>query len=221
MDDPEKLKLRDLLGHFTTKQLWGAIAALLGLVAAAFGAGVWLSTQKSILDVASKEAAHTQQLQAKDDVIRKLKEEGVERESAGKARVSNLESQLVKTRIALDSTTKERAWLGLKAEFLEHYLRYELAMSSGDLEDRARAKSLFVGFVHRVWKAQEDSAVRLAMGSATTQSSLPIITRPGEQPPIIRKPTGTQQRVIKTITFPDKTTFTVPYPVASEVHRRE
>jgi hypothetical protein len=46
MDDLEKLKIRDLLGSLTPKQLWGITTALCSTMALAFGAGVWWTGEK-------------------------------------------------------------------------------------------------------------------------------------------------------------------------------
>jgi hypothetical protein len=218
MDDPEKLKLRDLLGHFTTKQLWAAAGALVGLVVASFGAGVWLASQKHALDLAHM-------TQAKDESIRKVTSEVESAAAAHRAKVTELEKQFADAKASADAVSAERAWLKLKAEYLEHHLRYELAMSDGE-EDIKRARALFVGFVHRLWKTQEDNAVRVAMGTVNVRSDLPLVARPVvgptvQKPTTVQRFTTVQRRVIKTVTFPDKSSYVVPYEIASEVHRRE
>jgi hypothetical protein len=204
-----------LLSYFTAKQLWALGGAIVGLVVASFGAGVWLTGQKHNLDLASERGNHAQQLQAKEDSIRKLTSELENATTTHKAKLSELEKLLAEDKNTSDTLTKERAWFGLKAEFLEHYLRYELAMAAGG-EDLDRARSLFVSFVHRLWRMQEDNAVRAAMGVVAVPSNLPVVTRPS-----VQKPANVQQRVIKTVTFPDKSSYTIPYEIASAVHRRE
>jgi hypothetical protein len=224
VDDPEKLKLRDLVGHFTTKQLWGAIAALIGLVGTAFGLGIWLSAQKLSLDLAtertrfeSEKVVHIQQIQAKDDIIRSAAAAAEVAAAESKGRSQALEQQLGEARKATEAMLKERSWLRLKAEFLEHFLRYELSRSSGP-EEMERTKALFVGFVHRLWKTQEDKAVQVGM--SIERDDGPIVSRPTVTRPTITKPTTSTRRVIKTVTFPDGSSYTVPYEVAAEVHRR-
>jgi hypothetical protein len=218
MVDLEKLKLRDLLGHFTSKQLWAAGGALIGLAATSFAAGAWLMSQKHALDLGLEHSSCSQQLQAKDDSINRFASDLENAAKTHEIRASGLEKLVAEAKSIAYLLAEEREWLRIKAEFLEHHLRYELAMDSGGKEDLDRARSLFVGFVHRLWKAQEDNAVRVAMGSDTdtARSILPIVARP-----IIQKPTAMQQQVIKTITFPDNSYYAVPYDIASDVHKRE
>jgi hypothetical protein len=225
MDDPDKLKLRDFVGYFTTKQLWGVSAALIGLVGGAFGLGVWLSAQKSTLDLAtertrfmSEKAALEQQLQAKEDAIRRATAATEAAAMDARARVHALEQQVAEGRKPTEALLKERSWLRLKAEFLEHFLRYEVSRASGP-EEIARTKALFVGFVHRLWKTQEDRAVQVGMQIERDEG--PMVARPTVTRPTITKPAVLTRRVIKTVSFPDGSSYTVPYEVAAEVHRRE
>jgi hypothetical protein len=214
LDDPEKLKLRDLLGYFTAKQLWALAGALVGLVVTSFAAGVWLSSQTNSLTLAGEKIAVAKQLQEKEDTIKKLAADHERATKDLKFKLSESEKIVSDAKQTVGTFSKERSWLLLKAEFLEHYLRYELAMPAG-LEERERTSRLFIGFVSRLWKTQEDNAVKVAMGLATP-SDFPVVSRP-----IVAKPANPQQRIIKTVTFPDGSSYTVPYEIASAVHRRE
>jgi len=112
--------------------------------------------------------------------------------------------------------------------FLDHFLRYSLAKEQGG-DDFERAKSLFVGFVHRVWKAQEDQTVNVVMDTRDrTERELVRVDRPVVTPPSIQKPASTyrwqerrvQETVIKTIKFFDGSTYVIPYEVAGAVHKQ-
>jgi hypothetical protein len=64
------------------------------------------------------------------------------------------------------------------------------------------------------------------MGTVGVKPDLPVVTRPVvgpfvQKPTTLQRSTTVKKRVIKTITFPDESSYTVPYEIASEVHRRE
>jgi hypothetical protein len=87
------------------------------------------------------------------------------------------------------TAASETGVLVLKSKFLDHFLRYALAKEKGG-DDLERATSLFVGFVHRLWKAQEDAAVKVVTDTQfrtereRVRVDRPVITRPfGMCPP--------------------------------------
>ena len=207
---PEELTLRDLIVRLTAKQLWGLICAFATLLIATFTLGFSAATYKSNIDLDRAKIEHGREL------------------AEAKRNLSEVTEAKTQAKSMAQAAASERAAIVLKITFLDHFLRYSLAKEQGG-DDFERAKSLFVGFVHRVWKAQEDQTVNVVMDTRDrTERELVRVDRPVVTPPSIQKPASTyrwqerrvQETVIKTIKFFDGSTYVIPYEVAGAVHKQ-
>ena len=225
--DPEKLKLRDLLTHFTPKQLWGAGSAATALIAATFLFGIWVAKQNHVIELGQERAtnlqqatarveAHRAEMMKRDDQLRQAED----RARAAEDRIKDLQASLDKGGQQQSRVATEVAWLKLKAEFLEHHSRYAYAKLSSP-EDLVRAKSLYVGFLQRLWIAQSNRSISVAFGTETIQTeSTQVIRKPISpfEPPITRRVSG-QRTVLKEVRFPDSSVYVVPNEIAAAVHK--
>ena len=204
MDDIEKLKISQLIGNLTAKQLWGIIVTFAGLLVATFSLGVTVANYKSGIYTESIKTEH-------------------------QSAMTELNAKLDQSKKNNDLYVIENNSLVLKAKFLDHFLRYVQAKNSGG-DNLDRAKNLFVGFIHRVWKAQENDAVNVVLGTnqrterVRVRINRPVVTRPFiQQPPpeFEWQERTVEKKIIKIISFSDGYTYVIPYEVASEAHKRE
>jgi hypothetical protein len=211
MTEPDKLQIRQLLGHLTATQLWGLLGALVALLAGTFSFGFSAATYSVNLESVRAQIELQKQVDAQQRQLAEVNQKLTQYEADAKSQVS------------------EMAVLALKAKFLDHFLRYSIAKEKGG-DDLQRATSLFVGFVHRLWKAQEDAAVKLATETQvrTEQERVrvnkPVVTRPFPQktpPEFVTRERTIRETVIKTVTFPDGGTYVIPHDVGAAVHKRE
>ena len=196
--EPEKLRLWQLTGYLTAGQLWALLGVLFAVLAGTFSLGFSAAAYKSSVD-ASRVQGETQR------------------------RIDETEGKLRGCVAAAEVAASEKSVLIVKAKFLDHFHRYLLAKERGG-EDLERATALFVGFVHRLWKAQEDDAVKVAMEirsrTETVRVDRPVITRPFiTKPPSQFVSRRIDEAVIKTVSFPDGTTYVVPHEIAAAVHK--
>jgi len=209
--EPEKLQVRQLLGYLTPAQLWALLGVLVAVLAGTFSLGFTAATY----------AANVESARSRVDLQKQVDD--------GQRQFAEATQMLTRCRADGQTQGSQLGVLTLKTKFLGHFLRYTLAKEKGG-EDLARATSLFVGFVHRLWKAQEDAAVKVATETQvrTEQERVrvdrPVVARPFVQKPppeFVTRERTIRETVIKTVSFPDGATYVVPHEVASAVHKRE
>jgi hypothetical protein len=71
MTEPEKLKLRQLLGHLTAAQVWALLGAVAALLAGIFSIGFSAATYRSNIEVSRVQVERQRRI---DDEQRKLTE---------------------------------------------------------------------------------------------------------------------------------------------------
>lgn len=224
MTTPEKITLRGILGNLNAVQLWGLSGAIAGLLATTFSLGFSASHYLDKVEHGNRLASQERTLQEASD---KLRADYELKNVSLNAAIAKVEADLGKSTAELEQVETQRELFLLKSKFLDHYLRYAVAKSesSPDLE---LTKSLFIAFVHRLWKAQEEAAVNMAFENRSRTERIPVtVARPVAIGPFsVERPTEewrertVRERVIKTVTFSDGSSYVVPYEIASEVHRK-
>lgn len=218
MQDPETMKLFELLGHLTAPQLWGICGAAVGVVVAAFSSGMKVAGYKCELKIENLNVQHTHELGA-------LRNEVINTTEQLRASQTQLEKAVDVARENESALAAEKAILALKAKFLDHFLRYALAKEQRS-KGLVREKNIFVAFVYRLWETQEDAAVSIGMNPQSAPAGQS--SRKGMVGPEVAKPSagyGSPEReepVIKTVTFSyDGSVYVIPSEIASEVHLRD
>lgn len=236
MTKPDRLTLRSILGHLTPVQFWGLAGAFVGLLAATFSLGFSASHYLEDVSKKTEEQEHERRLAERERIFQEETGELERNCEAEQARlnstIAQIEADLGTATAAAEQANTQWELFQLKSKFLDHHLRYSLAKAETSNDDLERARTLFVSFVHRLWRAQEEAAVNMAFESRsrTERVQIPVrVTHPVNVGPlVVDKHTTTyewqertvEERVIKTVTFSDGTSYIVPYEIASEVHRR-
>jgi len=177
MPTPEKLTLRGILGHLTPVQLWSMAGAVAGLLAATFSLG--FSASHYLDEVARKtvEQEHGNRLASQEHALReesaKLRADYESKHASLNVALDKAEANFGKVTAELEQAYRQQELFQLKSKFLDHYLRYALAKSESS-NDLDLAKSLFVAFVHRLWKAQEEAAVNMAFENRLHTERVPV-----------------------------------------------
>lgn len=228
--DPATLSLRELASRLKPSKIWTIVASLVALVVGAFSAGIATSQYAERVVAEGAKLDCQQRLNEQAAAHSKEIAESVKKRNDLQSQIDNLQKELSDSKMNVDRYTEEQAQAVLHIKFLDHYLRYQLSLT-GTNEDKERSKNLFVEFVHRLWKAQEESAIEVAFESRprTITERVPVVVRRPQVGPLT-SPTRTttfedrtrtiQEKVIKIVTFPDGSQYVVPYEIAVEVHKR-
>lgn len=105
----------------------------------------------------------------------------------------------------LEASTQN--WLPLKAQYLERHLDYELSREQTPATRDLKAR-LFTALLSDLWAQQQKRAVSAALDS---KAGMPIIVMGKPANPTAPGPT-------KIISFPDGTSYAIPFEIASRVH---